>query len=301
MANGKEGMNAIPDREVDLIPVEEGTQVLSSTGPAMMELSVLRRLAATADERVKAMSQIIRASVASCGSRDWVDLGGRPYPMEIGAERMARLWGVHVQILEGPTREDREDHYIYRTKVRVWSDLLGRSTEVVGMRTSKDPFFAVRYTRLPDGTEERRMLRLEEVNERDVAMASQTSAKVRGIMEVLGLRGLTWEDLAVYGLAQEGAAGHVAYGGQATGPTEEEMRTQIKDWILALNKGDMDAARKMLIEVTSFVGRDKTQVPGVNSTADLKGRRLSVTYHKVQKLAKAAGLVAEDEDAKEEE
>lgn len=301
MNNGKEGTQELLARDVDLIPIEEGTRVLSSAGPAMMELSVLRQLAATADERVKAMAQIIRASVTACGRKDWVDLGGKPYPMEVGAERMARLWGVHVQILEGPDREDREDHYLYRCKVRVWSDLLGRSTEVVGMRSSKDPFFTARYERLPDGATQRITLRMEEVNERDVAMSSQTNAKVKGITEVLGLRGLTWEDLADYGITPEGAAGRVSYGAQETGLTDDQMRTQIRDWLLALHKGDMDGARAMLIETTGFRGKDGKDVPGVNSTSDLKGRRLSVTYGKVQKLAKAAGIVTERATAEKEE
>ncbi len=302
MTNGKEGTKELVERDVDLVPVEEGTQVVSSAGPAMMELGVLRQLAATADERVKAMSQIIRASVTACGRKDWVDLGGKPYPMEVGAERMARLWGIHVKILEGPSREDREDHYLYRCKVRVWSDLLGRSTEVVGMRSSKDPFFTVRYERLPDGSSQRVTLRMEEVNERDVAMASQTNAKVKGITEVLGLRGLTWEDLADYGITPEGAAGRVSYGSTTeTGETEDEMRTRIRDWLLALHKRDMDAARNHLIEITSFRGKDGANVPGVNSTADLKGKRLAVTYGKVKKLAEAAGLTdAKAEGAPEE-
>lgn len=299
MNNGKEGTQELLARDVDLIPIEEGTRVLSSAGPAMMELSVLRQLAATADERVKAMAQIIRASVTACGRKDWVDLGGKPYPMEVGAERMARLWGVHVQIIEGPTREDREDHYLYRCKIRVWSDLLGRSTEVVGMRSSRDPFFTARYERQPDGSSERITLRMEEVNERDVAMSSQTNAKVKGITEVLGLRGLTWEDLADYGITPEGAAGRVSYRAEETGLTEDQMRTQTRDWLLSLSKGDMDAARAMLIEVTGFRGKDGKDVPGVSSTVDLKGKRLQVVYGKVRKLAEAAGVATATAEGKE--
>lgn len=301
MPNGKEGTKDLLDREVDLVPIEEGTRVLATSGPAMMELATLRQLAATADERVKAMSQIIRASVTACGRKDWLDLGGKPYPMEVGAERMARLWGVHVQILEGPSREDREDHYLYRCKIRVWSDLLGRSTEVVGMRSSRDPFFTVRYERQADGTAERKALRMEEVNERDVAMSAQTNAKVKGITEVLGLRGLTWEDLAGYGITPEGAAGRVSYGAPDTALTEDQMRTQVRDWLLALNRNDMDAARKQLIEITGFPGKDGKYVPGVNSSSDLKGKRLTVTHSKVEKLAEAAGLVREDVPAEKEE
>ncbi len=302
MTNGKGVTGDVVVRDADLIPVEEGTQIVASSGPAMMDLAVLRRLAETADERVRAMSQIIRASVTACGSRDWVDLGGHPYPMEVGAERMARLWGVHVQIQEGPTREDRDGYYLYRCKVRVWSDLLGRSTEVVGMRTSRDPFFCVRYERRPDGESQRVMLRMEEVNERDVAMAAQTNAKVRGITEVLGLRGLTWDDLAAYGMTPQSAAGRVTYGKDdaVAGLTEEQMRTQIRDWLLAMSGGDMDAARAKLIEITSFTTKDGKKIPGVNSTTDLSGKRLQVVYGKAKKLAQEAGVADEKHPEKEE-
>jgi len=232
--------------------------------------------------------------------------------MEVGAERMARLWGVHVQIVAGPDRIEREEHYLYRTKVRAWSDLLGRSTEVVGMRSSKDPFFTVRYIRQPDGHSERTVLAMEEVNERDVAASSQTNAKVKAIGEILGLRGLTWEDLADYGITPNGAAGRVSYGKSAEDapakPTEAplpevagvvseaQLRQEIREWLLGLNRNDMDAARKQLIDLTAFAGKNGP-VPGVNSTEDLKGKRLTVTHSKVKKLVEASGPEPEgDED-----
>lgn len=292
----------------DIVPAEAGTQVVATGGPALMDVSRLRELARTADERVRYMAQIMRASVTACGRKDWVDLGGKPYPMEVGAERMARLWGVHVQITDGPDRLEREGHYLYRTKVRAWSDLLGRSTEVVGMRSSKDPFFCVRYLKQPDGSSVKTMLLMEEVNERDIAAASQTNAKVRAIGEILGLRGLAWEDLADYGVTPEGAAGRVTYSKPASPETpipeaagiatDEQLRTEMREWLLALNKNDKDAARKQLIDLTAFVGKNGP-VPGVNSTEDLKGKRLKFAHSKVKRLVTGAALAEPEPEGDE--
>ena len=285
----------------DLVPQTEGTQVVVSKGPAVLDVERLRVLAETAEERVQLMDRIIRASLAVCRPQDWVDLGGRPYPTEAGAERMARLWGIHIRVVEGPERIDRGDHYIYRTKVHARSDLLGRSTEVVGMRSSRDPFFCVRYITQPDGTRRREILPMEAVDERAVAVASQTNAKVRAIGELLGLRGLSWEDLERYGFTPERAAGRVVFEktttpaapsqetpkpSAASSEEEERLRQEIREWLLQKSGGDEAAAAELLRELTTFKGK-RGRVPGVTSLDDLHGKRLRVVYDRMKKEASA--------------
>ena len=138
---------------------------------------------------------------------------------------------------------------------------------------------------------------MEAVDERAVAAASQTNAKVRAIGELLGLRGLSWEDLERYGFTPERAVGRVTFEKTTTpaappqetpkaSPAEEEdeekLRQEIREWLLQKSGGDEAAAQELLKELTAFEGR-RGRVPGVASLDALHGKRLRVVYDRIKK------------------
>ena len=64
---------------------------------------------------------------------------------------------------------------------------------------------------------------------------------------------------------------------------DAERRQRVREMILEMEGGDIEAAKTVLEITTQFTAKDGTQVPGVKSVDQLKGRRLEVTYGKIKK------------------
>jgi hypothetical protein len=113
---------------------------------------------------------------------------------------------------------------------------------------------------------------------------------VNGVTRLLGIRGITTDDLKAGGL-NPALIGSVKFqtrkdapasNGSATGLTELEMRRQIGEALTAEFGDDEDAAKTKLRLATEFKGRDGL-VPGIEDLSMLRGDRLAVTYKKICK------------------
>jgi len=175
------------EKDKELLKSEESTPPASPLADDQ-----LCAIAAAAERRIEAVTKIKRLALRVTNAGDWTDQGGRPYLQVSGAEKVARLFGISWRIDE-PVREEHDDgHFSYT--VKGYFSMGPAEIEVIGTRSSKDPFFrGAKDTPLPPS----------EIDRNDVKKAAVTNCLGNGITRLLGIRNLTWEDLAEAGLTRD--------------------------------------------------------------------------------------------------
>ena len=156
----------------------------------------LLQVADQAEKRIDAVMKIKRISLKVTNARDWTDQNGNPYLQVSGSEKIANLFNISWRIDE-PVREDEPDgHYTFTQKG--YFALGGRTIEVIGTRSTKDPFFK-KYEYVGMGESKKRVeLPPSAIDPGDVKKATLTNLLGNGITRILGIRNLTWEDLKEY-------------------------------------------------------------------------------------------------------
>lgn len=137
-------------------------------------------LAEQADKYIIAMNKVMTAALKITNELDWVIIGDKPYLQESGASKVARLFGISIQLLGAPTVEhDSVGYKTYTYKARFM--LKDQYIECEGSRSASEDFFAGKgKTKKPD-----------ETDERDVKMAAYTNCLNNGIKRLIpGLRGI---------------------------------------------------------------------------------------------------------------
>lgn len=170
----------INDQETEITPILDDTLV---------------SLAEQAEKRINAMNKIKQVSLKLTNRHDWTDQGGKPYLQVSGAEKIARMFGISWRISE-PEKEFTEGgHYSFTYKG--YFSLAGATIEVIGTRSSKDGFFKkYDYSQKDEnGKGIKTELPASEIDTGDVKKAAYTNCIGNGIVRLLGLRNLTYEDL----------------------------------------------------------------------------------------------------------
>lgn len=178
-------------------------------------------LAEAAEKRIEAVNKIKMIALRVTNSRDWLDMNGKPYLQGSGAEKVARQFGISWKI-EDPILEFEEGgHYSYTYKGKF--SVAGVTIETIGSRSTKDKFF-MKYewqsgVKVP--------LPLSEIDRGDVKKSAYTNCIASGVGRLLGIRNLTYADLAQAGIKQEELQG-VQYkekGKAKEAPVEEGATT----------------------------------------------------------------------------
>ena len=179
------------------------------------------------NKAVSAYKEIIAISIKLTNPHDWSSLGGKPYLQCSGAEKIASPFKVSMG---APTRErlEREDSkgkfYIWVFQAAFSSTMLRRTIVAQGKCSSRDAFFGSDTSWEGEGDQRHKVTVYkpsEDVDEENILQASYTNCFVNGITRLLGIRNLTWEQLAQGGIRQE-AVGKVEYrkGGKGGGQSE---------------------------------------------------------------------------------
>jgi len=169
---------------------------VAETGGALSPIGddLLVAAARMAEERIDAVIKIKQMALKVTNPSDWTDQNGNPYLQVSGAEKVANLYSVSWKISEPTIEYEESGHFTY-TYHGVFT-MMGRSIEVEGSRSSKDPFFKkynwIKEAGKPDRKEEKP---ITEMDKRDVKMAAMTNLLGNGITRILGIRSLTWDDL----------------------------------------------------------------------------------------------------------
>lgn len=151
----------------------------------------LLAVAEAAERRVDAVNRIKKLSLRVTNHQDWTDQGGKPYLQVSGSEKVARLFGISWRLDEAVREEHPDGHFSYTMKG--YFSMGSAEIEVVGTRSSSDPFF---------GGSKDRPKPVSEIDRNDVKKGAMTNCIGNGISRLLGIRNLTWEELEEAGISQ---------------------------------------------------------------------------------------------------
>lgn len=249
----------------------------------------LLAMAQQAEKRIDAINKIKQIALKVTNAKDWVDQGGRPYLQASGAEKIARLFGISWRIDEPQVVVEESGHFEYTYKG--YFTMGSVEIEAIGVRASKDPFFTGRKDAPKPPSE---------IDRGDVKKAAYTNCIGNGITRLLGIRNLSWEDIASAGIKQSEVS-KVEYSKAEMSDDAKDQRKEIGRMLLEMAGGDKKLAAQKLAEFTSFIGRDGKQVAGKTSLEDLSEKAIPVTFGKVKKAydewKSGAGEVGANADA----
>lgn len=186
------------NKENKEITKKEEIAIVPSSTPLIAE-DMLIEIAKRAEERLEAIKKIKLLALRITNQDDWTDFGGKPYLESSGAEKIARLFGISWQLYTPEIERKPNGHY--RVSVKGVFTLGNSSIEVIGIRESDDPFFAIRY-------QEGKKIELppDEVDLPNVIKSAITNCIGQGIVRLLGIRNLTWEELEEYNIRKPSKA-----------------------------------------------------------------------------------------------
>ena len=214
--------------ENEIITVDEEVTELTARpqGGGLLDSNTdnILYLAEQAEKYISAMNKIMTAAIKITTEYDWVLIGGQPYLQESGATKVARLFGISIQLIGKPTVEcDQQGYKTFTYKGRFL--LKDQFIEAEGSRSMKDEFFTGK-----DNPEKGKTKKTaDEVDERDVKMSAYTNLLNNGIKRLVpGLRNIKVETLAEAGLNIEEIRGYTFKTGSkggSTGKAEESGLT----------------------------------------------------------------------------
>ncbi len=164
-------------------------------------------IAEQAEKRVAAIIKIKKVALMVTNRFDWTNQQDRPYLQVSGSEKIANLFNISWRIDEPRLEFEDDGHFTYTFKGEF--SLAGRTIEVEGSRSSKDPFFK-KYDWVPgpDGNKIKTEKPISAIDKRDVKMAALTNLLGNGISRILGIRNLQWSDLQEFaGIKKEDVQG----------------------------------------------------------------------------------------------
>lgn len=181
-------------------------------------------LAEKADQYITAMNKIMDAALKITSELDWCLIGGTPYLQESGATKVARLFGISIQLVGKPQIEiDALGYKTYTYKARFL--LKDQFVECEGSRSMKEDFFAGKDN--PEkGTTKKKP---DEIDERDVKMAAYTNCLNNGIKRLIpNLRNIDAETLERAGLDVSKIRGYTFKTGSKGGNTGKAEESGVK-------------------------------------------------------------------------
>lgn len=141
--------------------------------------------------------KMLNVAIRSTGAGDWVDEGGKPYLQGTGAEKAARRFGIRIYDVEVEKEVHEDDggkYYVYTVMGK--ASFSARDTiEAMGTCSSRDKFF---------GKKGGEYKPLQDVDLPNIKKKAYTNFTVNAVTRLLGLRGLTWEELAKFGITPKG-------------------------------------------------------------------------------------------------
>jgi len=174
-----------PDDSGDnIVYVERQTDIVT----ALDNISV-EKAAEIIDKRVRIVEKLRQIAISQTNSKgDWMDLGGKPYATDSAIAKIARDCGISyrtMEIVKSYSSDERGKFYIYTAIVEVSHPWMGKIIKS-GVATMRDKFFAY----------ERGVWKADtEISEGNVKKKAETNAIGRGVRGLMGLNGLTWEEI----------------------------------------------------------------------------------------------------------
>lgn len=139
--------------------------------------------------------RIMAVAIKSTSATDWIDQNGKPYLQGSGAEKVARRFGVKIfdTAIEREDLEDEKGKYYFYTCTGKAALSERDVIEAIGTCSSRDPFFS-------HGGK----LGTADVDIGNIKKSAYTNFLGNAITRLLGIRNLTWETLANFGVTRNG-------------------------------------------------------------------------------------------------
>lgn len=205
--------NEIEVIEGDIVDLTARPQ--QQTGGGLLDANTdnILYLAEKAEKYIVAMNRIMDAALKITNELDWVLIGGKPYLQESGTTKVARLFGISIQLIGKPQIEFDSDGYkTYTYKARFM--LKDQFIECEGSRGMKEDFFAKQGKDKP-------LKKPDEIDDRDVKMAAYTNCLNNGIKRLIpNLRNIDVETLERAGLDPRKIQGYVFKEGSKGGASK---------------------------------------------------------------------------------
>lgn len=233
-----------------------------------------------AEARVDAFVKIKIYALKATTNNDWVALGNRPYLQDTGTEKIAALFSPVVSMPDITKESFPDGHYTYFCDgMASWG---GKEIPVMGSRSSKDKFF-VQYDYVDDGNKKKRVeLSTDEllgrIDSGDVRKSALTNYRNNAIKDVLGLEGVTWEDLEAAGIKKQDVVG-VEYGGDEQSPEAKDNKSKIATLMTEMYGPNYSARLK---ELTAWETKDGQKRAGKTSLNGVSDKQMYVIYGKVK-------------------
>jgi len=242
-------------------------------------LSIEKELAAI-EKNVEFFNRVKIIALKMTKPSDWVDQGASLYLMDRGAENVAIAFGVDISDLK-LAQEWAEDskgrYYTYVATGKAYSKKLGRYVEDIGVCSQRDKFFGFQGGKLKE---------IEDVDMPNIRRKAVTNLYGRLIKRVIGLMGVTMDDLKASGMDTTKIQ-KVEYkaGAQKTSdltPEGKDLKAQLDMMLLRLANNDAKAAAELLKKFSFWKGKDDGKEHFVTDSAKLSEKWLSSTYGRVK-------------------
>lgn len=211
------------NNEVEIIDADITDLAPKQSGGGLLDANVdnILYMAEKADKYLDAMNRIMDAALKITTEYDWILIGGKPYLQESGSMKVARLFGVSIQLMGQPIVEFDGDGYktfTYKGRFMMKDQFI----EAEGSRSMKDDFFAKQGADKP-------LKKPDEVDERDVKMAAYTNLLNNGIKRLIpNLRNIDVSTLERAGLDVSKIRGYTFKTGSKGGNSDKPEDSGLK-------------------------------------------------------------------------
>ena len=270
----------------NLLPLEL-ENIIQEQELAVADTRSIDQIVGDVEKGIQSYNRLKEVALKLTGPEDWVQIGKQPYLLESGAQKIAKAFGVAIFDVRVETQwqEDPKGRYqVVIAKGKAFSRKLGSYVEDVGVCSQRDKFFAIENEKLKP---------IEEVDFANVIKKAVTNLYGRLIKRVVGLMGVSWEDLDKAGI-KPGAK--VDF--KEKKPLSPEAK-KIGELILEMAGGDKEAAGKMLQKFSEFKSKDG-KVHSVSSVAELSENWAKQLLPKVEKAYQDWQIASEPEEVRDD-
>lgn len=211
---------------------------------------------------------------------DWVDQGGSMYLMDRGSENIAIAFGVDISGLEMKMEwvdDPKGRYYTFVASGKAYSRKLGRWVEDIGVCSQRDKFFGMIGGKLKE---------IEDVDMANIRRKAVTNLYNRLIKRVVGLSGVTLDDLKISGMDVSKIV-KVEYKGGSQKSSDlttggKDIKAKLDSMLLRMANNDKTEAAKLLKKFSYWKEVDGKE-HFVTSSDKLSEKWLSSTYGRIKK------------------
>lgn len=261
---------------------EQETEVMQNQSiiPATGDVHNVEESLRAGEKYLELMKRMRLLAIKLTNNLDWSNQGGKPYLEKSGCDKIASAFGVKIYeatFEKENIKDDKGEYVLYTCSAHgAWNNV---EESEIGTCSSRDDFFG----KISGGYKP-----LSEVDLTDVKKKAFTNLANRLIKKLLGLS-FTWEEikeLSGGSVTAENVAkiefSQGARGGNTDSPATKKLRDECRTWILKLCDGEEESAKKMLVEMTTFKGRDGNMVAGKANVALLSEKQIQILHGKLK-------------------